>query len=77
MFIHFEDLHELLLSGSKGKRRHSYPEGASLTELKHPEHTVLKLHRSIELCQVVVIYTQQLQRQRQNEREREVGQKGF
>ena len=38
----------------------SYPEGAPLTELKHPKHTVLKLHRAVELGQVVVIYTQQL-----------------
>lgn len=33
----------------------SYPEGAPLTELKHPEHTVLKLHCAIELGQVVVV----------------------
>lgn len=38
----------------------SYPEGAPLTELKYPKHTVLKLHRAIELGQVVVIDTQQL-----------------
>lgn len=38
----------------------SYPEGAPLTELKHPVHTVLKLHRAVKLGQVVVIDTQQL-----------------
>lgn len=57
----------------------SYPEGAPLTELKHPKHTVLKLHRAIELGQVVVIYTQQLKREdmeaRRKWQEGEVGQK--
>lgn len=38
----------------------SHPEGASLAELEHPEHTVLKLHRAVELGQVVVIDAQQL-----------------
>lgn len=38
----------------------SYPQGAPLTQLKHPKHTVLKLHCAIELGQVVVIDTQQL-----------------
>lgn len=40
--------------------RETYPEGASLAELKHPEHAVLKLHCAIELRQVVVIDVQQL-----------------
>lgn len=38
----------------------SYPEGASLTELKHPKHTVLKPDGAVELGQVVVINTQEL-----------------
>ena len=62
----------------------SYPEGAPLTELKHPKHSVLKLHRAVELGQVVVIYAQQLKheeeaRMEQQEgvgRDREDGQKG-
>lgn len=39
----------------------SYPEWAPLTELEHPEHSVLKLHRAVELGQVVVVDTQQLE----------------
>lgn len=37
-----------------------YPEGAPLTQLKHPKHTILKLHCAIELGQVVVIDAHQL-----------------
>lgn len=40
--------------------RSSHPEGASLTELEHPKHTILKLHSAVELGQVVVINSQQL-----------------
>lgn len=38
----------------------SYPQGAPLTELKHPKHAVLKLHCAVELGQVVIINSQQL-----------------
>lgn len=38
----------------------SYPEGASLTKLEHPKHAILKLHRAVKLCQVVVVDAQQL-----------------
>lgn len=41
----------------------SHPEGASLTELEHPKHTILKLHSAVELGQVVVINSQQLKRE--------------
>lgn len=40
----------------------SYPQRAPLTELKHPEHAVLELHRAVELGQVVIIDPQQLGR---------------
>lgn len=53
----------------------SYPERAPLTELKHPKHTVLKLHRAVELGQVVVIDTQQLKHVDMEVRDRDVGQK--
>lgn len=38
----------------------SYPQRAPLTELEHAEHAVLKLHRAVELGQVVIIDPQQL-----------------
>lgn len=38
----------------------SYPQRAPLTELEHAKHAVLKLHRAVELGQVVIIDPQQL-----------------
>lgn len=40
-----------------------YPQRAPLTELEHAEHAVLKLHRAVELGQVVIIDPQQLRRE--------------
>lgn len=39
-----------------------YPQGAPLTELKHPKHAVLKLHGAVEFGQVVIIDSQQLEK---------------
>lgn len=52
------------INHDKGSRNEdaSYPQRAPLTKLKHPEHAVLKLHRAIELGQVVIIDSQQLKK---------------
>lgn len=62
---HFEILKKELKerNPSQSYVRSSHPEGASLTELEHPKHTVLKLHGAVELGQVVVINPQQLERE--------------
>lgn len=43
------------------ERAGSHPERSSLAQLKHPIHTILELDSAVELGQIVVVNSQQLE----------------